>query len=524
MSEQEKTRGELPRDEGTARPASPKHAPRVLIVDDEEGMRNYLSVVLRKAGFATAEAADGQAGYDMLTRQPFDVVLEDLKMPRLDGIGLLRHIREDFPDVAVVVMTAFSTWESAVEAMRLGAFNYIRKPFDNDEIRSIVRHAAEVVDATRCHMEGEESFVYRQIIGNTPDIRQIQQLVKRVATTDSTVCIHGESGTGKELIARAIHCQSSRRHGPFIAVNCGAFAETLLESELFGHVKGAFTGAVSDKQGLFEAAKGGTFFLDEVADMSKQLQAKLLRTIEEREILPVGSTQTVKTDVRLVTASNRTIEQEVARGNFREDLFYRLNVIPIKLPPLRERKGDIPFLVGHFLGKHGKSAGENRHVTGITKEALDVLFAHDWPGNIRELENTIQRAVALASGTEITPAELTSGSPVPGAASTGAKEACGTAGTSDAVNGTACPLPAGGLHLEDHLEDIEKTCILEALRRCDHVVTRAADLLHIDVRALRYRIKKLHLRPEEPDPQIAGQPVPGDDLRPWTPDRFNPGN
>jgi two-component system response regulator PilR (NtrC family) len=283
---------------------------------------------------------------------------------------------------------------------------------------------------------------------------------------------------------------------------------------------------VGDRQGLFEAAKGGTFFLDEVADMSRQLQAKLLRTIEEREILPVGSTQTVKTDVRLVIASNKNMEQEVVRGNFREDLFYRLNVIPIKLPPLRERKGDIPFLVGYFLGKHGKSAGENRHVTGLTKEALDVLFAHDWPGNIRELENTIQRAVALASGAEITPAELTSGSLISGAASTGAKEPPGTEGTSDTVNHVGGDLPPGGLHLEDHLEDIEKTCILEALRRCDHVVTRAADFLHIDVRALRYRIKKLHLHSTVPDQQVAvpSQPVPGDDLRPGTPDRFDPGN
>ena len=448
-------------------------------------MRNYLGVVLRKAGLLTAEAADGQDAYELLCREAFDVVLEDLKMPRLDGIGLLRRIREDFPHVPVVVMTAFSTWESAVEAMRLGAFNYIRKPFDNDEIRSIVRRAAEMVEAAGSHADGTETFVYRQIIGNTPDIRGIQELVKRIAPTDSTVCIQGESGTGKELIARAIHCESSRRSGPFVAVNCGAFTDSLLESELFGHVKGAFTGAVSDKQGLFEAAKGGTFFLDEVADMSKQLQAKLLRTIEEREVKPVGSTQTIKIDVRVVTASNKNIEQEVAQGNFREDLFYRLNVIPVRLPPLRERKGDIPFLVGHFLGKY--AASMNKQVTGITREALDVLFAHDWPGNIRELENTIQRAVALTSGGEITPTELAQRSVASASASLVTKESLGM-------------VPPGGLNLEDHLEEIEKTCILEALRRCDHVVTRAADLLHIDVRALRYRIKKLHLR----DPQTQG--------------------
>jgi len=305
---------------------------RVLIVDDEEGMRNYLTVVLRKAGLETAEAPDGETAYEMLCQDHFDVVLEDLKMPRLDGLGLLQRIREDFPQTAVVVMTAFSTWQSAVEAMRLGAFNYIRKPFDNDEIRAIVKRAAEVAETLRRLESGQETFVYRQIIGNTPDIRRIQEIIKQVAPTDSTLLIQGESGTGKELVARAIHYDSTRRRERFVAVNCAAFTDALLESELFGHVKGAFTGAVTDKQGLFDVAHGGTFFLDEIADMSKPLQTKLLRTLEEREVKPVGATDTLKIDVRVVAASNRNIEEEVRRGNFREDLFYRLNVIPIRLP------------------------------------------------------------------------------------------------------------------------------------------------------------------------------------------------
>ncbi len=460
---------------------------RVLIVDDEEGMRNYLSVVLRKAGLETVEAADGLAAAELLAQSPFDVVLEDLKMPRLDGLGLLRRIRDEFPGTAVVVMTAFSTWETAVEAMRLGAFNYIRKPFDNEEIRAIVKRAAEVVQSLRTQRGEDEPFVYRQIIGNSPGIRQVQDLVRRVAPTDSTVCIRGESGTGKELVARAIHHLSSRRHGPFIAVNCAAFTESLLESELFGHVRGAFTGAVVDKRGLFEAAGGGTLFLDEIAEMSRQLQTKLLRTLEEREVKPVGSVDSIKIDVRVVAASNRTIADEVARGNFREDLFYRLNVIPVTLPPLRERKGDIPFLVGHFMGKYATSM--NKHVTGITREAMDTLFAHDWPGNIRELENTIQRAVALSPGPEISPAQLVDRSVLsprpasgePRVASPWAEEAV---------------IPDNGLDLVEHLEGLEKSIILEALRRTDNVVTRAADLLHIDVRALRYRIKKLDLRAE----------------------------
>jgi len=463
----------------TAKPDDVR-TPRVLVVDDEEGMRNYLAVVLRKAGLEVEQAVDGLDACDRLGETPYDVVLEDIRMPRLDGLGLLRRIREDFPYTAVVVMTAFSTWESAVEAMRLGAFNYIRKPFDNDEIRSIVRRAAESVRSQRAVDSGAEAPVYRQIIGNTADMRQVQELVKRVAPTDSTVYIQGESGTGKELLARAIHAQSTRRHGRFIAVNCAAFTDALLESELFGHVKGAFTGAVVDKQGLFEAADGGTFFLDEVADMSKQLQTRLLRALEEREIKPVGSTETTRIDVRVVAASNRNIADEVRRGRFREDLFYRLNVIPILMPPLRERKGDIPFLVGHFIGKYTRSM--QKEITGITAEAMDALFAQDWPGNVRELENTIQRAVALATSNQITPAELT-------------ERTLFTSRTPADPTTASDVLPAGGLKLEDHLEELEKSYITEALRRCDGVVTRAADLLHINVRALRYRIKKLDLRP-----------------------------
>lgn len=314
---------------------------------------------------------------------------------------------------------------------------------------------------------------------NSPGIRHVQDIIKRVAPTDSTVCIQGESGTGKELVARALHYQSSRRHGRFIAVNCAAFADSLLESELFGHVAGAFTSAVRDKQGLFEVARGGTFFLDEVADMSQQLQTKLLRTLEEREVKPVGSTETVPIDVRLVAASNKNMEDEIRKGNFREDLFYRLNVIPLTLPPLRERKGDIPFLVGHFLGKYADSM--NKKVTSISKEALDLLFAHDWPGNIRELENAIQRAVAFCSGREIRPCDLSE------------QVVLKSGGTNRSDDEKPGHIPAGGLKLEDRMDEIEKAYITEALRRCDNVVTRAADLLHMNVRALRYRIKKLGL-------------------------------
>jgi len=455
---------------------------RVLIVDDEEGMRNYLSVVLSRDGHRTETAADGLTALQLCSRNDYDVVLLDLKMPRLDGLGFLERLRESGASPVTVVMTAYSTWESAVQAMRLGAYNYIRKPFDNDEIRAIIARSVRVsLFLRREERDQAEQFIVGNLIGNSPAMRKVQDLIRRVGPTDSTICIHGESGTGKELAARALHFNSSRRDGRFVAVNCSAFTETLLESELFGHARGSFTGAVSDKQGLFSVASGGTFFLDEVGDMSRTLQAKVLRALEERQVKPVGSTESIKIDVRLIAATNKNLAELVEKGEFREDLYYRLNVIPLDLPPLRERKGDIPFLVGHLIGKHSRRMG--KPIKAVSRQAMDYLLAHDWPGNVRELENAIQRAIALARAEEITVDDLQDDVPV----------------DDDQPAPQTAGLPPDGIDLGEHLIAVERNYILRALERSGGRVTRAARLLHMSVRSLRYRIQKLGLR-QVPDP------------------------
>ena len=450
---------------------------RILIVDDEEGMRKYLSVVLGRDGYRTETSPDGLVALNLCRQNRFDAVLLDLKMPKLDGLGFLEKLSEQKVRPVVVVMTAYSTWESAVQAMRLGAYNYIRKPFDNEEIRAIMARAVQVSRyQSRPEAERGEQFMIGNLIGNSPAMRKLQDLIRRIGPTDSTVCIQGESGTGKELVARAVHFNSGRCDGRFVAVNCSAFTETLLESELFGHARGAFTGAVCEKQGLFAVANGGTFFLDEVADMSRQTQAKVLRTLEEREVKPVGATDTVKVDIRLVAATNKNLEDLVRRHEFREDLYYRLNVIPVILPPLRERKGDIPFLVGHMLGKHSERIG--KPIRSINREAMDLLLAHDWPGNVRELENTVQRAIALARTEELTVQDLQ-----------------GSVGADVVeVQPQTAALPEEGLDLEKCLEAVERNYIVRALERCGGRVTRAAVLLGTSARSLRYRIKKLGLR------------------------------
>ena len=469
---------------------------RVLIVDDEEGMRNYLSVVLSRDGHRTDTVPDGLAALQMCRNNDYDVVLLDLKMPRLDGLGLLEKLGQENLSPVTVVMTAYSTWESAVQAMRLGAYNYIRKPFDNEEIRTIIARSVMVSAFLRGDDRDEvEQFIVGNLIGNSPAMRAVGDLIRRIGPTDSTVCIQGESGTGKELVARAIHFNSTRRDGRFVAVNCSAFTETLLESELFGHARGAFTGAVSDKQGLFTVASGGTFFLDEIGDMSKTVQAKVLRTLEEREVKPVGATDTVKIDVRLIAATNRNLEELVSSGQFREDLFYRLNVIPLIIPPLRERKGDIPFLVGHLIGKQSRRMG--KRIRSISRQGMDALLRNDWPGNVRELENTIQRAIALTRSEEITVADLEGSVSIP----------------RDEEYPQTAALPDDGIDLARHLLAVERNYILRALERCSGRATEAAELLHMGVRSLRYRIRKLGLRdmpteddfqPNEAEPVLSG--------------------
>jgi len=443
--------------------------PKVLVVDDDRGVLDTLKIILTEANYDVATTQDPVYALNMIELQQPDVVVEDIKMPGMDGIELLRRIKSRWPQLPVVIITAFSTWENAVAAMRLGAFDYIKKPFDINQLRLVVERA---VEAHRAARTGQKPFFdVAQIVGASEGMKEVLDVVERVAATDSTVLILGESGTGKELVARAIHMKSLRYAGPFIAVNCAAFPETLLESELFGYKKGAFTGAVADKAGLFEVAHKGTLFLDEVAEIPLPTQAKLLRAIEEREFYRLGDTSPRQVDVRIIAATKQPLEERVAEGSFREDLFYRLNVIPIRIPPLRERPSDIPLLAGHFLRKYAKQM--NKEIEDFEQEALQKLMKHTWPGNVRELENVIQRAVALCTATKITPKDILITTPSP-----------------QAVPDVTI---SEGFNLDEYLEEIDKKFVETALERAGGSLQEAAKMLGITVRSLRYRISKYRL-------------------------------
>jgi DNA-binding NtrC family response regulator len=382
---------------------------RILIVDDEQAMREACREVLAPEGFILSEASSGEGALDIIGRQSFDLMILDLKMPRMDGMDILQRVQKESPSTATVVITGYPSIDTAVEAMRLGAADFLPKPFTPDVLRLTVRR---VLNGAR--MARENQLLWSQLeecrgrnydlIGESAAMQQIHDLVQRVGPTDSTVLITGESGTGKELIARAIRDHSPRRDKPFVTVDCGALVGTLFESELFGHIKGSFTGATSMKHGRFELANGGMIFFDEIANVSPDIQVKLLRVIQEREFTRVGATQVIPIDVRILAATNRNLPDEIREGRFREDLFYRLCVVPIILPPLRQRREDIPILAEHFLHKHSGRRGSR--IRGFSNEALDVLVKHDWPGNVRELENAIERAIILARGDVITPADL----------------------------------------------------------------------------------------------------------------------
>jgi two-component system response regulator PilR (NtrC family) len=454
----------------------------ILVVDDESGMRDLLEILLTAEGFRVLTAPGGRAALEIFDREggAVDLIIQDLKMPGMDGVELLRRIKEKSPELPVIVITAFSTWDNAVEAMRLGSYDYIRKPFDNDLIRSVVHRAIErrlALLAAPPALRDELSYK-SEIIGNNPLMQDVFGMIKRIAPTDSTVLIQGESGTGKELVARAIHYRSYRRTERFVSVNCSAFTESLLESELFGHVRGAFTGAVENKEGLFQAANGGTLFLDEVADMSLTTQVKMLRALEERKVVPVGSTRAEPVDVRIIAATNRDIDADVRARNFREDLFYRLNVIPLRIPPLRERKEDIPLLAGYFLARY--SRGMRKDVNAISPAARLALSEYDWPGNVRELENIIQRHVALCEGPTIHEIHLPS-----------AKRAYAEPRPQEGV------IPPEGFDLEKRMEEYERGYIREALRATGGNLTNAAKILGMSYRSIRYRVKKLGIKHAE---------------------------
>jgi DNA-binding NtrC family response regulator len=478
-------------------PAADNDKRTVLVADDELSMRELLSLVLETEGYRVLLAASGREALDSFReeRESIDLVIQDLKMPGMDGVDLLRQLKAEAPDVPVIVITAFSTWDSAVEAMRLGAYDYIRKPFDTDTIRSVVRRAIEKRTYLRTvpqHLR-EEVRGSSEMIGNNSLIQEVFRMINLIAPTDSTVLIQGESGTGKEIVARSIHARSHRHDKPFIPVNCSAFTESLLESELFGHVRGAFTGAIDNKQGLFRAANGGTLFLDEVADMSLTTQVKILRVLEERKISPVGghrSTDLQPIDVRIIAATNKNMDEEVRKKSFREDLFYRLNVIPLYLPALRDRKDDIPLLTGHFLAKYSRQM--KKQVTRISDRARQTLYEYHWPGNVRELENIIQRHVALSNGDLIETLTISgkphSAAPPPAALVTPPPQV------------SVDLIPAGGIDLERELETIEKNYLREALRMTRGNLTNAAKLLGMSYRSIRYRVKKLKVKEGELQP------------------------
>ena len=381
----------------------------ILIVDDEEAMRDACRQVLAPEGLALKEASSGDAAMEALCRESFDLVILDLKMPRVDGMEILRRIQQESPDTATIVITGYPSVESAVEAMKLGAADFLPKPFTPDVLRLTVRRALRGARMARenlllrSQLEECQGGDY-ELVGQSEAMRQIYDLVRRVAPTDSTVLITGESGTGKELVARALRNHSPRRDRPFVTVDCGSLVGALFESELFGHVKGSFTGATCLKHGRFELANGGTIFFDEIANVSPEIQVKLLRVIQEREFTRVGAAQVIPVDVRILAATSRNLLDEIRDGRFREDLFYRLCVVPIVLPPLRQRREDIPLLAEHFLQKHKRPPRDK--VRGFTKDALEALIKHDWPGNVRELENAVERAIVLARGDTIALADL----------------------------------------------------------------------------------------------------------------------
>ena len=457
---------------------------RILVVDDEPSMREMLGIMLRREGFTVLLTESRAQAAAVLAKGAVEMVITDVKLPDGDGIEILRHVKAAAPETAVIVMTAFGYTQTAVAALKLGAHDYLVKPFDVEELKVVVRNALEKQELQAENLRLKAEFRARhgldRIIGVSPAMTALFEMVRSVAATSSTVMITGESGTGKELVAKAIHAHSPRRDEPFVSINCGALPENLLESELFGHMKGAFTDAHQNKKGLFEAAHRGTLLLDEVGEMLPTLQVKLLRVLQEKRIRRVGATDEVEIDVRVVAATNRPLEEMVQEGRFREDLFYRLNVIPIHVPALRERREDIPLLADHFLERFAKEMG--KPVAKISTGAMDCLLRYSWPGNVRELENVIERAVALETTPAILPERLSEA------------VRSGRPGRADAMDGAAFLSP--GFSLDQHLEGLEADLVRRALGESGGDRAAASQLLGISTRSLRYLIRKHRLKDE----------------------------
>lgn len=455
---------------------------RILVVDDEESIREFLEIMLKKEGYEVTLAEDGKRGQELMKKKTFDMVISDLQMPHVTGIELLKFAKDFDPSVIFMLITAFGTTESAVEAMKAGAYDYITKPFKIDEVRILISNAlkSKRLESENIQLKKElkKENNFANIIGNAASMHKVFDLVQRVSQTATNVLVTGESGTGKELIAKGIHYNGVLKDKPFVTVNCGAIPEQLMESEMFGHKKGSFTGAIADKLGLFEVADGGSLFLDEIGELPLTIQVKLLRAIQEKVIRRVGGTDDIKVDVRIIAATNRDLEVEVKAGRFREDLYYRLNVIQIHSPPLRDRREDIPMLAKHFLDKYTVKLGKS--IKAISDEALEIMKKYDYPGNVRELENIIERTVALEAGATILPESL------PPLVTT-------NRGERRLASAYDIEVTDEGLDLEKVMGQIEKEILIKAIHKSNGIKKKASRLLGITFRSMRYRVEKYGL-------------------------------
>ena len=453
---------------------------KILVVDDEKSMREFLEIMLRKEDYRISLAPNGEEVLRLIERDIFDLVLLDIRMPKMDGIAVLKKIKALSPETVVIMITAYASADTAIKAMKEGAYDYITKPFKVEEIKLIIKNALEKrnlqKENTLLKQVIRDRYHFDNIIGQSSKMLALYDLLDKVGPTKTNILITGESGTGKELVAKAIHYSSPRKDRPFVTLNCGAIPEPLIESELFGHMKGAFTDAIATKKGLFEVADEGTLFLDEISELPLLMQVKLLRVLQDREFKRVGGTEDIRVDVRIIAATNKDLEEAVREKRFREDLFYRLNVIQIKLPPLRERREDVPQLAMHFLKKFSEEL--NKTISNISSEALQLLLDYDYPGNVRELQNIIERAVALEANPELTAQNLRSY-------------------LDDHLQlkkgGLELDIPNEGINLEKLVEEIERTLLLKALNRTHGIKKKAAELLGINFRSMRYRLDKYGL-------------------------------
>ena len=453
---------------------------KILVADDEQSMREFLDIMLKKEGYKVSLASNGEEVAKLVDNDLFDLVLLDIRMPKLDGISALKKIKSNAPETIVIMITAYASADTAIKAMKEGAYDYITKPFKVEEIKLIIKNALEKKNLQKENIllkqVVRDRFHFGNIIGQSPKMVALYDLLEKVSPTKTNILITGESGTGKELVAKAIHYNSPRKEKPFVTLNCGAIPESLIESELFGHMKGAFTDAIATKKGLFEVADEGTIFLDEISELPLLMQVKLLRVLQDREFKRVGGTEDIRVDVRIIAATNKDLEEAVKEKRFREDLFYRLNVIQIKLPPLRDRKEDIQTLANHFLKKYSQEL--SKAISKISPEALQILLNYEYPGNVRELQNIIERAVALEGSEELTPHNLSSYL---------SEQPLLKKGPID------IEIPSEGIDLEKIVEDLERSLLLKALDRTKGIKKKAAELLHINFRSMRYRLEKYGL-------------------------------